>query len=70
MPTDKKQTGFRFNNEDMDILEALKVDTGLTATGVVVMALRDLAKRRGVKNRRPSPPPQATGERETGRGGS
>jgi len=48
MPTDKKQTGFRFTDEEWKILEALKTDTGLTATAVVVVALRDLAKRRGI----------------------
>lgn len=42
-------TSFRFEPETKRILEALAKATGLSMAGVVALALRDLAKKRGIK---------------------
>ena len=48
MPTKKKQTAIRFKPDTVRILELLAEDTGLTLTGVIELAIRDLAKSRQI----------------------
>ena len=48
MPTKKKQTAIRFKPDTVRILELLEDDTGLTQTGVIELAIRDLAKARQI----------------------
>lgn len=48
MPTKKKQTAIRFKPDTVKILELLADDTGLTQTGVIELAIRDLAKARQI----------------------
>ncbi|HLK58015.1 MAG TPA: hypothetical protein VKU00_15715 [Chthonomonadaceae bacterium] len=48
MPTKKKQTAIRFKPDTVRILELLAEDTGLTLTGVIELAIRDLAKTRQI----------------------
>lgn len=45
----KAATSFRLSIEAHALIAALADDTGLSQASVVEMALRDLAKRRGVK---------------------
>jgi hypothetical protein len=45
----KSATSFRLSAQARRILEALSVDTGISQASVVEQALRDMAKRRGVK---------------------
>lgn len=46
--TTKKQTSVRFSAEDQRLLGLLVSDEGLSQTGVMDMAVRDLARRRGI----------------------
>ena len=48
MPTLKKQTGIRLGADTKTLLELLAKDTGLSQTGVIELAIRDLAKQRGI----------------------
>jgi hypothetical protein len=48
MPTKKKQTAIRFKPDTVRILELLSEDTGLSLTGVIELAIRDLAKSRQI----------------------
>jgi hypothetical protein len=45
----RKPISFRLSDEGKKILIALAADTGVSQTSVVEMALRDLAKARGLK---------------------
>ena len=45
----KAPTSFRLSDAAMELLAALAADTGQSQTGVIELALRDLAKARGVK---------------------
>lgn len=47
--TTRKPISFRLSEEGKRLLELLAADTGVSQTSVVEMALRDLAKTRGVK---------------------
>jgi predicted DNA-binding protein len=49
--TPKKQTAIRFSRDAERLLDALKQDMGLTATAIIELAIRDLAKRRKVEVR-------------------
>jgi len=49
MQTRKKQTAIRFSQDAAKLVEGLKQVTGLTATGVIESAIREMAQRRGVK---------------------
>ncbi len=44
----KAPTSFRFSETAQKLLAALAVDTGQSQTGVIELALRDMAKDRGV----------------------
>ena len=44
----KAPTSFRFSETAQKLLAALAVDTGQSQTGVIELALRDMAKNRGV----------------------
>ncbi len=45
----KAPTSFRFSSTAAKLLAALAEDTGQSQTGVIELALRDLAKARGVE---------------------
>ncbi len=45
----KAPTSFRFSSTAAKLLAALAEDTGQSQTGVIELALRDLAKARGLK---------------------
>ncbi|HZO88262.1 MAG TPA: hypothetical protein VFB38_07965 [Chthonomonadaceae bacterium] len=49
MTTTRKATAFRFSAEAMRILKALAKDTGLPQTKVIELAIRDMAKQRGIE---------------------
>lgn len=49
MQDDRKPMSFRFSPEIVRLLAALKAHMQLTATGVIVTALRELAKKEGVE---------------------
>ncbi len=49
MAVHKKPAAVRLRPETHDILDLLAQDTGLTRTGVIELAVRDLAKRRRVQ---------------------
>jgi hypothetical protein len=46
--TKKRATNIRLSETDDELLNALARDTGLTQTAVIILALRDLAKSRGI----------------------
>jgi hypothetical protein len=48
MSTTKKQTAVRFRPDTKKLIELLANDTGLTQTGVLELAVRDLAKQRKI----------------------
>jgi len=49
MPEERKAMSFRFDTEIVRLLTALKTKMRLTATGVIITALRELAKKEGVE---------------------
>lgn len=49
MPDEKKSVSFRFDPEILRVLDALKAKMHLTATAVIITALRELAKKEGVE---------------------
>lgn len=49
----RKPISFRLSEEGKKLLEAIAADTGVSQTSVVEMALRDLAKQRGIKLPKP-----------------
>lgn len=49
MSGEKKSVSFRFDLEILSLIDALKAKMHLTATAVIITALRELAKREGVQ---------------------
>ena len=45
----KQQSGFRLSSEAQRLLDVLASHTGVNKTGVVEMAIRDLARARGLE---------------------
>lgn len=61
--TRKKQTAIRFSQDAERLIEGLKQVTGLTATGVIESAIREMAQRRGVALAPAAPPVETEEER-------
>ena len=57
----KRQTGIRLSDQADALINELKKDTGLTTSGIIELAIRELAKARDVTIEGP-----ATVERKTG----
>jgi predicted transcriptional regulator len=49
MPEEKKPLSFRFDPEIAELLKRLAAKMHLSATAVIITALRDLAKKEGVE---------------------
>jgi predicted transcriptional regulator len=49
MPEEKKSLSFRLDPEIVRLIDALKARMHLTATAVIITALRELAKKEGVE---------------------
>jgi hypothetical protein len=64
MQTRKKQTAIRFSQDAAKLVEGLKQVTGLTATGVIESAIREMAQRRGVVLTPPPPTEETEAQRK------
>lgn len=49
MPEERRSVSFRFPAEFMRLLAALKAKTGLSHTALIIMAVRELARKEGVE---------------------
>lgn len=49
MPEEKKSVSYRFDPEVLRLIEDLKAKMHLSATAVIITALRELAKKEGVE---------------------
>lgn len=49
MPTEKKSVTIRLDPEIVQLIERLRAKMHLTATAVIITALRELAKKEGVE---------------------
>lgn len=66
MAVHKKPTAVRLRPETHWVLEMLAQDTGLSRTGVIELAVRDLARRRRLPSRAETPaPPVAPAQRRS-----